>query len=71
MLFFILWKMSWSAEAAGGWDLPELCRMRRPLCGRHKAPREWLEFFGTVLEEHVDLLRGKSAPHLFAVITGM
>ena len=38
------------------------CGEKRVLYGRRKAPREWLEFFGQIPEEHAGLVRSKSAP---------
>ena len=53
-----IWK---DAKATAGRDSAKLWRMRRVLCGRTKAPREWLECFGKVLEESAGMVRGKRA----------
>ena len=57
-----MWK---EAEAAAGRASTRSWRIRSVLYGSRKAPREWLELFGTVLEEPAGLVRSKTAPHFF------
>ena len=53
------------AKAAAGRDPAKSWRMKRVLYGRTKAPREWLELFGIVIEESAGMARSKRAPDFF------